>query len=210
MKDIALINSPVVSGVTMVDALSPIGLGQNMLLVGNDVEDMRGYVRDFLSIQSKTTRCVYASTQDSDKISKLLQEAGVQDDVICVTHTGEAQDEVSHAAEATVVAATACSIAESFALENGEDTLVIIDNINQHKKLWDATTRVLVDVFGVEAVVKGDRDGGASSEMRAFFSSLVQRFSIKFIVLASLSSSRASREACSSQSFLNLSWFPYL
>ena len=55
------------------------------------------------------------------------------------------------------------------------DTFVVVDSIDQHKKIWDATTRVLVDVFGVDAVVKGDRDGGASSEMRAFFSSLVQR-----------------------------------
>jgi hypothetical protein len=61
------------------------------------------------------------------------------------------------------------------AIEKGMDTLVVVDTIDQHKSLWDATTRVLVDVFGIDAVVKGDRDGGASSEMRAFFSSLIQR-----------------------------------
>ncbi|KAL3944246.1 MAG: hypothetical protein SGBAC_001689 [Bacillariaceae sp.] len=176
VKDIKLINSPLITGVTMFDALAPIGKGQNMLFIGNDVEDMKGYVRDFLSIQSKKTRCVYAATHDSDKTAEMLREAGLQDDVITVSQTsGPNVDDVSKAAEATMVAATACAIAESFALENGEDTLVIIDNIDQHKKLWDATTRVLVDVFGVEAVVKSDRDGGASSEMRAFFSALVQR-----------------------------------
>jgi F0F1-type ATP synthase alpha subunit len=33
----------------------------------------------------------------------------------------------------------------------------------------------LVDVYGIEAVVKADLDGGASSEMRAFYSGLIQR-----------------------------------
>ncbi|CAJ1942388.1 unnamed protein product [Cylindrotheca closterium] len=176
VKDIKLINSPLITGVTMFDALAPIGKGQNMLLIGDDVEDMRGYVCDFLSIQAKRTRCVYASTQDNDKALEMLQKFGLQDDVITVSRTsGADSDKISQAAEATMVAATACSIAESFALEKGEDTLVIVDNIDQHKKLWDATTRVLVDVFGIESVVKSDRDGGASSEMRAFFSSLIQR-----------------------------------
>jgi len=52
---------------------------------------------------------------------------------------------------------------------------VVVDNIDQHKSLWDQTTKVLVDVYGVDAVVKDDREGGASSEMRAFYSSLIQR-----------------------------------
>ena len=33
----------------------------------------------------------------------------------------------------------------------------------------------MVDVYGIEAVVKADLDGGASSEMRAFYSGLIQR-----------------------------------
>lgn len=51
----------------------------------------------------------------------------------------------------------------------------MIDTLDHHKTLWDATTRVLVDIFGMEAVVTADREGGASSEMRAFYSSLIQR-----------------------------------
>jgi hypothetical protein len=87
----------------------------------------------------------------------------------------EDADPVSHAAEAIAVSATACAIAESFALDEGQNALVIVDTIDEYKVLWDATTRVLVDVFGADAVVKDDRNGGASSEMRAFYSSLIQR-----------------------------------
>jgi F-type H+-transporting ATPase subunit alpha len=183
VKDIALINKPLVTGVTMFDALAPIGKGQNMLLVGHDIEDMRKYVTDVVSIQTKqqpATKCIYALTgnkTDQSYVKNLFEAAGVDKDVILVTcnDNGSDDDAESKAAEATAVAATACAIAESFALEKGMDTLVIVDTIDQHKKIWDTTTRVLVDVFGVDSVVKGDRDGGASSEMRAFFSSLVQR-----------------------------------
>jgi hypothetical protein len=52
---------------------------------------------------------------------------------------------------------------------------VFVDNIDQYKNFWDWTTKALVDVYGVEAVVKADLDGGASSEMRAFYSGLIQR-----------------------------------
>jgi F0F1-type ATP synthase alpha subunit len=105
----------------------------------------------------------------------MLIEAGLHD-VVLVAQDGKAdKDEASGAAESTTIAAAACAIGESFALEKGENALVIIDTIDQHKKLWDSTTRVLVDVFGIDAVVKGDLDGGASSEMRAFYSTLIQR-----------------------------------
>jgi len=180
VSDIALINTPLLTGVTMFDALAPIGRGQNMLVVGHDITDMRQYICSMLSVQVKEgTKCVYASTTaDSEDVMQMLTETGLADDITVVLGKKSTQpdhDPQSMAAEATVVAATACSIAESFALEKGADTLVIVDTLDYHKCLWDATTRVLVDVFGVEAVVKSDRDGGASSEMRAFFSSLVQR-----------------------------------
>lgn len=182
VKDIALINTPLVTGVTMFDALAPIGKGQNMLLIGHDMDDIRRYVTDILSIQTKQgTKCLYASTgspEERQLTKNLLEAAGLAEDVIMVTGNdsiGSDMDDASRAAEATVVAASACAIAESLALNQGADTLVIIDNIQQHKKIWDTTTRVLVDVFGVDSVVKADRDGGASSEMRGFFSSLVQR-----------------------------------
>lgn len=182
VKDIALINKPLVTGVTMFDALAPIGKGQNMLLIGHDIEDMQRYALDIVSIQkSKGIKCVYASTGGEEKQTKLkalMESQGLEDDVILVSSADNKQensDDASDAVEGIVTAATACAIGEAYALEEGMDTLVIVDSIDEHKKVWDITTRSLVDVFGVDAVVKGDRDGGASSEMRAFFSSLVQR-----------------------------------
>lgn len=179
IAEISLITLPMLTGTTMVDALSPIGKGQNMLVIGADDQDLRGMARDFLSTQAKrsNTKCVYACTHDKDALLAQLKEAGLLDSVVVVAPRDgyETKDPVAKAAEATAIAACACSIAESYAHNQGLDTLVIVDNIDPLKVLWDATTRVLVDVFGMASVVKDDRDGGASSEMRGFFSALIQR-----------------------------------
>ena len=182
VKDIALINSPMLTGVTMIDTLSPIGQGQNMLMVGSDIEQMRGYTMSLLKTQlssEKKTKCIYAATEQREEIIKRLSNEGIADDVHVVVPSSEYidKDTVSRAAEAATIAGTACAIGESYALEEGMNSLIVVDTIDQHKTLWDATTRVLVDLFGVDAVVAGDRSGAASSEMRAFYSSLIQRSS---------------------------------
>ena len=192
VKDIALINNPMLTGNTMIDTLAPIGQGQNMLLLADDLAAARGMICDFIYTQqrriggegTKRTKFVYAAIDDSDDVMERLNAAGIADDVHVVLSSsygakegaGEStMEEAAKSAEATAMAATACAIAESYTLEQGMNTVVIIDTLDQHKKLWDATTRVLVDVFGIDSVVKSDREGGASSEMRGFFSAIVQR-----------------------------------
>jgi F0F1-type ATP synthase alpha subunit len=182
VKDIALINNPMLTGITMVDALAPIGRGQNMLMIGHELEEMRGFSIDFLKTQvlfGNNTKCVYAAIDNKDDVVQRLREAGIQDDVhvVAARKGDEEKNDVSKAAEAVAIAGSACAIGEAYALEKGANAVVIIDTIDLHKSLWDATTRVLVDVFGVDSVVKSDREGGASSEMRAFYSSLIQRSS---------------------------------
>jgi len=199
VADIALIDSPLLTGYLMVDSLVPIGKGQNMLVIGegcND-SDVEGVgQRDFLIGTLKTqlaeatkngrsTKCVYAlTTADPNvrlQVIQQLTDANLMDKIVVVTsrlsksQSIESEDLVSFAAEGIAVAATACAIGEAFAISKGDDSLVIVDNIDQHKAFWDWTTRILVKVYGVDAVVKADIEGGASSEMRAFYSDLIQR-----------------------------------
>jgi F0F1-type ATP synthase alpha subunit len=179
VKDIALINSPMLTGTTMIDSLAPIGRGQNMLFVTSDRESAQGYAMDLVRTQLRnggSTKCVYAITDGQENILHQLEKHGIADKVtVVVPNSRSGKSEIAQAAEAVTMAGTACAIGEAFALEEGAHSLVIIDTIDQHKKMWDATTRTLVDVFGVDAVVEGDRNGGASSEMRCFYSSLIQR-----------------------------------
>lgn len=180
VKDIALINNPALTGITMIDTLASIGRGQNMLLVGHNLHSMRKLVEDYLDTQTKTGKsmCIYATTQESsEETLKSLKGLEMLKHVQLVAPRNQQEgqiDDASKAAEAVIIAATACAIGESYAME-GKHALVIIDTIDLHKKFWDYTTRVMVDVFGIDSVVKSDREGGASSEMRGFFSALVQR-----------------------------------
>jgi hypothetical protein len=190
VSDISLIDKPLLTGVTMIDTLAPIGRGQNMLMVGDDVAELRGFVYDMLQTQlrndgSKPLTCVYADIDtpvDELKENLALREIDGRVRIVGPRHLSSASSSTSsddgvpsRAAEAVAIAASACAIAESVALSEGADTLVIVDTIDWHKKMWDVTTRVLVDVFGIDSVVRSDRSGGASSEMRAFFSTLIQR-----------------------------------
>eukprot|EP00557_Chaetoceros_sp_GSL56_P003833 CAMPEP_0176498748 /NCGR_PEP_ID=MMETSP0200_2-20121128/12508_1 /TAXON_ID=947934 /ORGANISM="Chaetoceros sp., Strain GSL56" /LENGTH=702 /DNA_ID=CAMNT_0017897019 /DNA_START=181 /DNA_END=2286 /DNA_ORIENTATION=- len=189
VSDIALINSPLLTGTAMVDALSPIGKGQNMLVIGQETGvGQRDLVIGAIKTQVKSTnggaKCVYAITsKDSNTRNQILEqlnEAGVLEDivVVCTRDHPCAEEEgveAVHGAEAIAVAAAACSIGEGLAFATGVDTFVVVDDIDQHKMFWDWTTRILIDIYGLNAVVMDDTNGGASSEMRGFYSSLIQR-----------------------------------
>jgi F0F1-type ATP synthase alpha subunit len=139
---------------------------------------MRGFAMDFMSTQIRDygTHVIYAITHDKEAaMAELRSRDNLLHKVTVVSVRDVEQDPVTRAAEAVAVSATACSIAESLAHDSGQDALVIVDTIDDYKVLWDATTRVLVNVFGVDAVVKEDVNGAASSEMRAYYSALIQR-----------------------------------
>lgn len=189
ISDIALINKPLLTGTAMVDALAPIGKGQNMLIIGQDTGvGQRDLVIGAIKTQLKQkdgAKCIYAITSNCDKereeVLSKMKEAGILDDIVVVsarnTHGSDIDEKncPTDSAEAITVAAAACSVGEGLALAKGIDSFVVVDDIDQHKTFWDWTTRVLIDIYGVDAVVKDDRDGGASSEMRGFYSSLIQR-----------------------------------
>ena len=211
ISEIGLIDSPLVSGITAIDALTPIGKGQNMLVIGNADNDdattvgrttnKRGWMVNFLRnvIENNRNddskmRCFYGLTSgDGNVRSNLmdqLKEAGIQEDIVTVLSTrnhgeeGEggtassatiSTEKAMTSAEAVAVAATTCSIAEHHALTTGGDSIVFIDDLNLHKSLWDVTTQYLVQVYGEDAVVTADLQGSGSSEMRGYFSGLIQR-----------------------------------
>ena len=230
ISDIGLIDSPLVTGITAIDALTPIGKGQNMLIIGkNDDDDdvgndeggneegvnnkrkwMINLLKNVIQNQKEqqeqevnsssdtnggsNIRCYYGLTIGNNNVRKNvmndMKEFGILDDVTMIVSNHDSSSSSSsksdlddgndaaaslEAAEAVAVAATACTLGEHHALTTGGDSVVIIDDINLHKSLWDITTRELVKVYGVNSVVKADLEGGSSSEMRGYFSSLIQR-----------------------------------
>jgi F0F1-type ATP synthase alpha subunit len=139
------------------------------------------------NMKSKTMRCFYCLTSTDQKVrTQVLNDisnAGIRDEVVTVLSSSSStsssfsltSNDCIGAAEAVAAAATACTLAEHHALTTGGDAIVIIDDINLHKTLWDITTRELVNVYGTNSVVEADLNGGSSSEMRGYFSGLIQR-----------------------------------
>jgi F0F1-type ATP synthase alpha subunit len=175
VSDISLINSPMLTGTTMIDVLAPIGRGQNMLFIGSDLQELRDCALSLFNTQAQDpkVKCIYAVTKYSTKTIESLRN--LKGNVTIVAARQGIVGEVAQAAEAVAVAGAACSIAEAFAKEKGMDSVVVVDSIDLHKGFWDMTTRALVDIYGADAVVLADKEGGASSEMRGFYSSLIQR-----------------------------------
>ena len=148
--DIALINSPMLTGKAMIDALAPLGKGQNTLLVGADRSETRGIGIDSLATQvelgrandkdNEVVKCIYALTSsdpaEKADVLKRLQDAGISNSVVVVAARGDEStindeaSEVRSAAEAVSVAAAASAIGEAHALAFGRDALVIVDSIN--------------------------------------------------------------------------------
>ena len=124
VKDISLINSPFLTGTAMIDALAPIGRGQNMLLVGEEglgqreilLGAIKTQIREMKSRSSQGITCIYALTTLDNKerayVIENLQRAGLLDHIILVTtrdhhqHPDSPQTDAAAYAESVAVAAT--------------------------------------------------------------------------------------------------------
>jgi F0F1-type ATP synthase alpha subunit len=97
VKDISLINSPFLTGTAMIDALAPIGRGQNMLIVGEHnlgqrqiiVGALRTQIDEMKRNSANGITCIYAITTvdpiERLSVVKSLREAGLLEHIILVT-----------------------------------------------------------------------------------------------------------------------------
>ena len=145
-SDLATISKPLHTGFTAIDALTPIGRGQNMLLIGSENLGRQEIVIDtILNSGREGVKCIYVSTDG--KHDEVLQRLRALD---AMKHTSvvvaDASDgESASLGESVLAAAAGCSIAEFWRRE-GQDTLVVVNNIEAHRRFWDYTDRTLMQV----------------------------------------------------------------
>lgn len=180
LADMATISRPMHTGVTSVDALTPIGKGQNMLIVGSEALGRRKLALDAAATQSKEgTKVVYVDTAgDKDDVRSYLEAANADLSNIAIvrgicssSNTG-GKSSVDPAL-GVVAAATGATVAEYFRAK-GLDTLLLVDDLDVHKTFWDMTERDIVALYGENFDTPGNL-AAANSEQRAFYSSLFQR-----------------------------------
>jgi len=135
------INSNMHTGFTAVDAFTPIGRGQSMMIESIHPEARTKFGVNTVLAQKQTgVKCVYAvtgraGTQSSNVVNALLRLRAEQNikNAPCIVTTKQG----ASACERYLAACVACSMAESVR-DTGGDALVVLDDLSCLNDFWDA------------------------------------------------------------------------
>ena len=150
IMDRAPVEAPLQTGLTVIDALIPIGRGQRELILGDRQTGKTALAIDtILNQRGKNVLCVYCSIgQRASAVAKavavLRKKGGMHYTVVMVAEGNNA----SGLAYITPYAAT--SIAEYF-METGRDVLIVYDNLTQHARAYRELSLLLRRPPGREA-----------------------------------------------------------
>lgn len=145
-----LITEPMLTGLTVIDAMIPLGRGQRQLIIGDRKTGKTSISVDTIINQRNTdVVCIYAAIgQKSSTVSRVAQairDHGVMER--CVFVVGAA-DDVPGAQWITPYAA--CSIAEYFR-DRGQHALLILDDLTKHAMAYRQLSLLLRKPPGREA-----------------------------------------------------------
>lgn len=144
------VKEPIYTGLTVVDALIPIGKGQRELIIGDRQTGKTTIVSDMiLNQKGKNVLCVYVAIgQKMSTITELVKEfqlGGAMDyTTVVAASASESVGEIYMAPYA------ACAIAEEW-MENGRDVLIVYDDLSKHAQAYRALSLLLRRPPGREA-----------------------------------------------------------
>ena len=150
IMDRAPVTVPLQTGLKVVDALIPIGLGQRELILGDRQTGKTAVAVDtILNQRGKNVLCVYCAIgQRASSVAKVvanLREKGAMGFTVVVVAEG---NDAPGLAYITPYAAT--SIAESF-MEAGRDVLIVYDDLTHHARAYRELSLLLRRPPGREA-----------------------------------------------------------
>ena len=125
------VDQPLQTGIKAIDAMIPIGLGQRELIIGDRQTGKTAIVIDTIINQKNTgVKCIYVAIgQKSSSLANImykLEEHDAMDHTIIVAATA-----ADSAAEQYIAAYSGCAMGEYFR-DNGEDALIIYDDLTKH------------------------------------------------------------------------------
>src|SRR5450755_2239513 len=150
IMDRAPVSVPLQTGLKVVDALIPIGLGQRELILGDRQTGKTTIAIDtILNQRGKNVLCVYCAIgQRASAVAKVvanLREKGALEYTVVMVAEGNAAPGLAYI---TPYAAT--SIAEYF-VEKGRDVLIIYDDLTHHARAYRELSLLLRRPPGREA-----------------------------------------------------------
>src|SRR5271166_6266252 len=150
IMDRAPVTVPLQSGLTVIDALIPIGRGQRELILGDRQTGKTAIAIDtILNQRGQNVACVYCAIgQRASVVAKtiaVLREKGAMDHTIVVVTEGNDPPGLAY-----IAPYAATSIAEHF-MEAGRDVLIVYDDLTQHARAYRELSLLLRRPPGREA-----------------------------------------------------------
>lgn len=144
------VHQPLQTGLTAIDALTPIGRGQRELIIGDRQTGKTAIAIDtIINQKGKDVICIYVAigqkTSTVAQLAKTFEEKGAMDYSIIVSATADNSAPMQY-----VAPFAGCAIAEEF-LEKGKHVLIIYDDLTKHAQAYRAMSLLLKRPPGREA-----------------------------------------------------------
>lgn len=141
---------PLQTGLTSIDALTPIGRGQRELIIGDRQTGKTAIAVDtIINQKGKNVICIYVAigqkTSTVAQLAKTLEEKGAMEYSIIVSATADEPAPLQYIAPFAGV-----TIGEEF-MEQGKDVLIVYDDLSKHAQAYRAMSLLLKRPPGREA-----------------------------------------------------------
>lgn len=145
------VNQPLYTGITAIDAMTPIGKGQRELIIGDRQTGKTSIAIDtILNQKGKNIRCVYVSI--GQKMSTLANVVNLLRQREAMSYTCVVSASASESAAMQYLAPyAACAIAESWMYDEHCDVLIVYDDLSKHAQAYRALSLLLRRPPGREA-----------------------------------------------------------
>ena len=144
------VDTPLETGLKAIDAMIPIGRGQRELIIGDRQTGKTSIALDaILNQKGKNVKCVYVAIgQKNSSVASLVQ---VLRDHDCLSYTTVVSSSASESAPLQYLAPFAgMAMAEEW-MEEGQDVLIVFDDLSKHAVSYRALSLLLKRSPGREA-----------------------------------------------------------
>ena len=142
---------PLQTGITAIDAMTPIGRGQRELIIGDRQTGKTAIALDtIINQRGKDVLCVYVAI--GQKMSNIVQVAKTLEQYNAMEYTVIVAASASQPASLQYIAPYAgCAIAEEFMYSDHSDVLIVYDDLSKHAQAYRAISLLLRRPPGREA-----------------------------------------------------------
>ncbi|MBP5492853.1 MAG: F0F1 ATP synthase subunit alpha [Clostridiales bacterium] len=142
---------PLQTGITAIDAMTPIGRGQRELIIGDRQTGKTAIALDtIINQRGKNVLCVYVAI--GQKMSNIVRIVKTLEQYNALEYTVIVASSASQQASLQYIAPYAgCAIAEEFMYADHEDVLIVYDDLSKHAQAYRAISLLLRRPPGREA-----------------------------------------------------------